>query len=176
MRDYVTVIYQQPQLDNCPGCGGQAVFQVDDRKFSYRVACADSEACGLSTPWYNSVDVVAAIWNKRAGGVWVASVDKEPPVGHLVLVYETREQEVLLGHRLPKGHDRLGKAHWSIFGHGGDRWKTQDVSHWRERPGKPPEQELDQHSCEPWARFKEAFGFIMFCPECGEKLPREDEE
>lgn len=57
--EYFEMPSKLPELKECPCCGGEAVFK------SLHAAWVECSVCGLSTPAYIDLDVLASAWNRN---------------------------------------------------------------------------------------------------------------
>ena len=57
--EYFEMPSKLPELRECPCCGGEAVFK------SLHAAWVECSVCGLSTPAYTDLDVLASAWNRN---------------------------------------------------------------------------------------------------------------
>lgn len=59
---------ENPQLDSCPFCGGEAAFHTESDRdiIYYGVMCKDNGKCGMIPALYKTKAEAVEAWNKRA--------------------------------------------------------------------------------------------------------------
>lgn len=68
---YITVPKDAPELIECPCCGGKAVYK------SLHAIWVECTVCGLSTPAYRDIHLVARAWNGAIQAVEVTNAEGE---------------------------------------------------------------------------------------------------